>query len=127
MEASTCRSITFYEEQQKVTKTLCPVCSSRLRMKGQPRLRRPVVCPSCRTELRVHSVDPVSFVWDELRAGFAGAPRSGARPGKAGKPGRSWDDDGPGPAEKKRPPKPLRPAPPPWRKDADEDHDFDED
>ena len=97
-----------------MTKTLCPVCSSRLRMKGQPRLRRPVVCPQCRTELLVHSVDPVSFVWDDLRAGSASTKNSGS------KAGGSWDDEGPKPGEKKRPPKPLRPAPPPWRKEVDD-------
>ena len=100
-----------------MTKTLCPVCSSRFRMKGQPRLRRPFVCPHCRTELLVHSVEPLSFIWDEMRAGSKSDAPLGA------KANTSWDDGQRKPGEKKRPPKPLRPAPPPWQSASDESDD----
>jgi hypothetical protein len=54
-----------------------------------------------------------------MRAGSKGSAPAGA------KANTSWDDGQRKPGEKKRPPKPLRPAPPPWQSANDESDDDD--
>jgi lysine biosynthesis protein LysW len=47
--------------KKKVAETLCPECDHALRLGSHPREGQQVMCPGCRTDLEVVSLDPLDL------------------------------------------------------------------